>query len=752
MSASLLSPDPAADYSSLLDSRVLKEFPGHGWFEGTIVRAPSQSNEWFRIRYDDNDEEDVSFEEAIELVQAMTRKTSGTMGGPAILQQQVVSNSGATVKSDKMVDILDDRPQKRQAGSASDSNGATKATKLNSGKTTRRPSSKKPLRDHQENTDTLNSSDDLQAKKSISTDGEVVSRSGRRVKPTVVYINGRAVKKANNYRLKRFRYEYNQDSVDSMPPARNQQPRKPSQPKKPRPVSAAEIQRTTMRDAINQRVQDKLPARQAFLKANLSALFPFIDEKVAKTIQSAPDSVQLPAKSILYQQPDDISKTTSLRSYQLEGLNWMFNMYLCNMSMILGDEMGLGKTLQTIALICQIRQHVGAKETGPSLVVCPLAVLQTWCDEVQNRAPALSVLRFHNSVTDDLDTSLLVKYDLVVTTYEMVASNKLKHQWSRQNFSLLVLDEGHKIKNEETHVSQAVRKIHAECRLILTGTPLANNLVELYSLLSFLASDVFTTSKPFAEAFDLSTNTVDPAKLQLANGLLHVFMIRRMKETVEKLMPKKVETKIVCPLSKMQMWWYKAVLVKDLDLLCQAEQASKTKAKLLNNLVMQLRKVCLHPFLFDGAEDGDTDNTTLEQLVGASGKLAVLDQLLRSLYKKGHRVVLFSQFVRVLHIVEDYCLMRGWKYCRFDGSNSRAQRNFKIKSFAEEGSDRFLFLMSTRSGGLGINLQAADTCILFDSDWNPQPDLQGMFLFLGNLFNSLQLSLFLLIYSYGSCS
>ena len=172
--------------------------------------------------------------------------------------------------------------------------------------------------------------------------------------------------------------------------------------------------------------------------------------------------------------------------------------------------------------------------------------------------------------------------------------------------------------------------------------------------------------------------------------------------------------KVICPLSTTQLWWYKALLVKDLNILADG---GKGKAKVLNNLVMQLRKCCLHPFLFPGVED-DPDETSLNDLIGNSGKLAVLDLLLMSLFKKGHRVTLFSQFTSVLDILDDYCRLRGWKYCRFDGGTARARRNHIINSFNAEGSDTFIFLMSTRSGGMGINLQTADTCILYDSDWS----------------------------------
>jgi SWI/SNF-related matrix-associated actin-dependent regulator of chromatin subfamily A member 5 len=325
-------------------------------------------------------------------------------------------------------------------------------------------------------------------------------------------------------------------------------------------------------------------------------------------------------------------------------------------------------------------------------------------------------------------------FDVIVTTYEMVKQPALSRSlWSRQYFNYLILDEGHRIKDADSQVSKAVRGVHRENSLILTGTPLQNNLVELWSLLYFLYPDVFTTNEPFAAAFDLTENVVDKEKLNQAHKVLELFMLRRLKDQVERLMPKKLETKVLCPLSNTQIFWYKALLMKDINLLARSSgekdegETGQTDSKknTLNNLVMQLRKCCIHPYLFDGAEV-DIDSTTCEDLIAASGKLAVLDQLLRSLYTKKHRVVLFSQFTSVLDIIEDYCKLRGWNSCRFDGSTARAKRNYIVSQFNAPESECFIFLMSTRSGGMGLNLQTADTCILMDSDWNPQPDLQAM--------------------------
>lgn len=322
---------------------------------------------------------------------------------------------------------------------------------------------------------------------------------------------------------------------------------------------------------------------------------------------------------------------------------------------------GLGKTLQTISLVCHLKEEHAV--TGPSLIVCPLSVLYSWCNEIEKWAPSLKYLRLHISNFDRQGLpENLGDYDMVVTTYEMCKVSALSRVWSRQHFNLIVLDEGHKIKNSNSQISEAVRRVHAETRVILTGTPLANDLVELYALLNFLAPDIFTDVAPFAAAYDLSSNVVDRAKLEEASKVLDLFMIRRLKALVEKDMPKKIETKVICPLSNAQIFLYKAFLLKDLSLL-SGESTGAKKAGALNNLIMQLRKCVNHPCIFSFAER-NYDNCSLEHLVGDSGKLSVLDMLLRSLYKKGHRVCLFSQFTRTLDVIDDYCRMRGWSYCR----------------------------------------------------------------------------------------
>jgi SWI/SNF-related matrix-associated actin-dependent regulator of chromatin subfamily A member 5 len=219
------------------------------------------------------------------------------------------------------------------------------------------------------------------------------------------------------------------------------------------------------------------------------------------------------------------------------------------MPFILGDEMGLGKTLQTISLIAHLKEK-NLITSGPSLVICPLSVLYSWCSEVQKHAPSLKHFRLHASDPKEKESQKhimnkdILKYDIIVTTYDMVKSTEIQSLIRNTYFNLCILDEGHVIKNTDTHISEAVRKIHSQNKVILTGTPLQNNLVELYAILNYLYPQFFTKSQFFANAFDIGQNRIDPDMLLKANRLLSLFMIRRLKQEVEKLMPKKIETKV----------------------------------------------------------------------------------------------------------------------------------------------------------------------------------------------------------------
>ena len=303
---------------------------------------------------------------------------------------------------------------------------------------------------------------------------------------------------------------------------------------------------------------------------------------------------------------------------------------------------------------------------------------------------------------------------------------------------LFVLDEGHRIKNENAGVSDAVRHIHCQMKLLLTGTPLQNNLHELFALLNFMFPHVFVSAEAFDACFDLARGSVDRSMLVKAKALLAPFILRRVKADVELNLPPKYEVKIGVPLSAPQLFWYKQLLMRDAEMLTQyggagngaaaeapvAVENSEAAGKKLQSLLTQLRKCCNHPYLFDGA-DPDPDVTD-EGLVEVSGKMLLLDRLLAKLKAGGHRVLLFSQFTSMLDILEDFCNMRSYQLCRLDGSCNRVQRAIDVRRFNQPNSPHFIFLLSTRAGGLGLNLASADTVILYDSDWNPQVDLQAM--------------------------
>ncbi|KAL3952947.1 hypothetical protein ACCO45_012890 [Purpureocillium lilacinum] len=412
-----------------------------------------------------------------------------------------------------------------------------------------------------------------------------------------------------------------------------------------------------------------------------------------------------------------------MRDYQVAGLNWLISLHENGISGILADEMGLGKTLQTISFLGYLRHIAGI--TGPHLITVPKSTLDNWKREFAKWTPEVNVLVLqgakderHNLINERLVDE---KFDVCITSYEMILREKAhlkKFAWE-----YIIIDEAHRIKNEESSLSQVIRLFSSRNRLLITGTPLQNNLHELWALLNFLLPDVFGDSEAFDQWFSGQDRDQDTVVQQL-HRVLRPFLLRRVKSDVEKsLLPKK-EVNLYLGMSDMQVKWYKKILEKDIDAVNGAGGKRESKTRLLN-IVMQLRKCCNHPYLFEGAEPGPP-YTTDEHLVYNAGKMAVLDKLLGRLQKQGSRVLIFSQMSRLLDILEDYCVFREYKYCRIDGSTAHEDRIAAIDEYNKPGSEKFVFLLTTRAGGLGINLTSADIVILYDSDWNPQADLQAM--------------------------
>ncbi|XP_056594757.1 SWI/SNF-related matrix-associated actin-dependent regulator of chromatin subfamily A member 5 [Triplophysa dalaica] len=415
-------------------------------------------------------------------------------------------------------------------------------------------------------------------------------------------------------------------------------------------------------------------------------------------------------------------KSGKLRDYQVRGLNWLISLYENGINGILADEMGLGKTLQTISLLGYMKHYRNI--LGPHMVLVPKSTLYNWMNEFKRWVPSLRAVCLIGDKNERnafiRDTLLPGEWDVCVTSYEMLIIERAV--FKKFNWRYLVIDEAHRIKNEKSKLSEIVREFKTTNRLLLTGTPLQNNLHELWALLNFLLPDVFNSSEDFDAWFDTNNCLGDQKLVERLHLVLRPFLLRRIKADVEKsLLPKK-EIKMYIGLSKMQREWYTKILMKDIDILNSAGKMDKMR---LLNVLMQLRKCCNHPYLFDGAEPGPPYTTDLHLVVNG-GKMVVLDKLLPKLKEQGSRVLIFSQMTRVLDILEDYCMWRNHNYCRLDGQTPHEERQISINAFNEPDSPKFLFMLSTRAGGLGINLATADVVIIYDSDWNPQVDLQAM--------------------------
>ncbi|KAL2349508.1 hypothetical protein Fmac_003508 [Flemingia macrophylla] len=417
-----------------------------------------------------------------------------------------------------------------------------------------------------------------------------------------------------------------------------------------------------------------------------------------------------------------------LRPYQLEGLQWMLSLFNNNLNGILADEMGLGKTIQTISLIAYLMEFKGV--TGPHLIVAPKAVLPNWINEFSTWAPSITTILYDGRLDERKamkeELSGEGKFNVLITHYDLIMRDKAflkKIHWH-----YLIVDEGHRLKNHECALARTLDSgYHIQRRLLLTGTPIQNSLQELWSLLNFLLPNIFNSvqnfedwfNAPFADRVDVSlTDEEQLLVIRRLHQVIRPFILRRKKDEVEKFLPSKSQVILKCDLSAWQKVYYQQVTgVGRVGL-----HNGSGKSKSLQNLTMQLRKCCNHPYLFVGDYDIYEHK---EEIVRASGKFELLDRLLPKLHRAGHRVLLFSQMTRLMDILEIYLRLHDFKFLRLDGSTKTEERGSLLRKFNAPDSPYFMFLLSTRAGGLGLNLQTADTVIIFDSDWNPQMDQQA---------------------------
>ncbi|KAL8500266.1 hypothetical protein ACS0TY_020030 [Phlomoides rotata] len=450
----------------------------------------------------------------------------------------------------------------------------------------------------------------------------------------------------------------------------------------------------------------------------------------------------------------DLGITATLKPHQVEGVSWLIRRYHLGVNVILGDEMGLGKTLQAISLLSYLK--VFKKSPGPFLVLCPLSVTDGWVSEVANFAPKLRLLRYvgekehRRKLRREIHEYVKVlplsshvptlPFDVLLTTYDIALIDQ--DFLSQFPWHYAIIDEAQRLKNPSSVLYNVLRERFVMPRkLLMTGTPIQNNLTELWSLMHFCMPLIFGTLEQFLsyfkEAGDPSCQDAEKVKelFKILKNVLGAFMLRRTKSKLVAsgtlVLPPVTEITVIAPLSPLQKKVYVSILRKELAKLL-ALASGGSGAQSLNNIVIQLRKACSHPYLFPGIEPEPYQEG--EHLVQASGKLLILDQLLQKLHESGHRVLLFAQMTHTLDILQDFLGMRKYTYERLDGSIRAEERFAAIRSFSHKPSGStdaypsspFIFLISTRAGGVGLNLVAADTVIFYEQDWNPQVDKQAL--------------------------
>ncbi|XP_071312277.1 chromodomain-helicase-DNA-binding protein 1-like isoform X3 [Agelaius tricolor] len=455
-----------------------------------------------------------------------------------------------------------------------------------------------------------------------------------------------------------------------------------------------------------------------YFSRNQSKTTPFKDCKILK---------QRPRFVALKKQPSYIGGHDSLelRDYQLNGLNWLAHSWCKGNSCILADEMGLGKTIQTISFLNYLfHEH---QLYGPFLLVVPLSTLTSWQREIQTWAPQMNAVVYLGDITSRNmirthewmhPQTKRLKFNILLTTYEILLKDK--SFLGGLNWVFIGVDEAHRLKNDDSLLYKTLIDFKSNHRLLITGTPLQNSLKELWSLLHFIMPEKFSSWEDFEEEHGKGRE-FGYASLHKE---LEPFLLRRVKKDVEKSLPAKVEQILRMEMSALQKQYYKWILTRNYKALSKGSKGSTSG---FLNIMMELKKCCNHCYLIKPPDDNEFYNKqeALQHLIRSSGKLILLDKLLIRLRERGNRVLIFSQMVRMLDILAEYLKYRQFPFQRLDGSIKGELRKQALDHFNAEGSEDFCFLLSTRAGGLGINLASADTVVIFDSDWNPQNDLQA---------------------------
>ena len=493
------------------------------------------------------------------------------------------------------------------------------------------------------------------------------------------------------------------------------------------------------------------------------------------------DEMRNPGPKNFFKQPAIMNHDFQMKDYQVVGMNWLNLLYKKRLSCILADDMGLGKTYQVIGFLAHLLE---SGDKGPHLIVVPAATLENWLQEFQRFCPALNVEPYYSTVPGEREEIRLRLEDyrddisVVVTTYQL-AKAKEDFPWLREfGFKCAIFDEGHVLKNANSQVSRKLNRIKCKFRLLLTGTPLQNNLRELISLLAFMMPDIFQQKQDEMEAiFSHNVKALDEnheallsaRRIARARSMLTPFILRRKKHQVLKDLPKKDRRVEYCDLTPEQAEIYGSWLQKALDIRERRERGEETGNE-STHILMKLRQAAIHPFLFrrlyqddqlpkiakqctkdDQWRESNPDLIVTELLAYsdmeihklcdgrsvlqkfalnnnqwlASGKIQKMLELLRTYISGGHRTLIFSQFTMVLDILELVLEREAIAYFRLDGSTKVSQRQDLIDEFSAEENKTPVFMLSTKAGGAGINLAKANKVIVFDSGFNPQDDIQA---------------------------
>ena len=511
-----------------------------------------------------------------------------------------------------------------------------------------------------------------------------------------------------------------------------------------------------LRSRNDDRIQEIVKQTQSCLRQIMSSLQ--LHNHLIFDQQKADDQVELSLKELIFSKAKDVvvpiglgggpDSGLKLKSYQVDGLKWLVSLDDYNLNGILADEMGLGKTVQTIAFILYLHENGLVK--GQHVIVAPMAVVPNWIDQFEQWAPQIRVAHWTARVPIAERTEYfheqVRKADVVVTTYEWIRDHQKRKsiekwgQWPHLHkikWHLVVADEGHHIANNTSQKSRALRQLTCIRKMILTGTPLQNSLSELWALLNYLMPHVFQNDQDFEDWF-ASPFTGDEKKVEMSDEektlvilrlhkVLAPFMLRRVKQDVASELPPVIERVLACDLSLFQIMMLEYVSRGEVPLV-----PGHSRKQIMSSGAGMMRKVCNHPLLVYTEMGSSTtfpwdlfaDHFDLESFILSSGKFVVLDVVLQKLKLSGHRVLVYSPWTQTLEMLAKVMELRGHSYRMLTGATNGDDRERFIQEFTEDESI-FVFLVSTHAGGEGVNLQAADTVIVFETDWNPQKDKQA---------------------------